>query len=175
MASFKTELKPTSWRERRAIRAERRTAQTTDKGHGRIEVRKIKTTARPCVALRKMGWVGVQQVFQIERTRIIRGITTRETAYGISSLSREEADAATILKRSRGHWEIENGLHHVRDVTMGEDACRVRTGSAPQSLAIIRNASLFLLSQTDCKNYAAALRKFSVVPEKALALIRGEN
>ena len=46
----------------------------------------------------------------------------------------------------RGHWEIENGLHWVRDVTMGEDKCRVRKGNAPQVLAALRNASLHLVA-----------------------------
>ena len=31
----------------------------------------------------------------------------------------------------RNHWAIENKLHHVRDVTLNEDRCRVRSWSTP--------------------------------------------
>ena len=65
--------------------------------------------------------------------------------YAITSLSPARADAARLLALSRAHWDIENRLHWVRDVTLGEDACRVRTGSAPQVLAACRNAVLTLL------------------------------
>ena len=40
---------------------------------------------------------------------------------------------------------IDNGLHHVRDATLKEDACRVRMGGAPQILAALRNAIVHLL------------------------------
>ena len=33
-------------------------------------------------------------------------------------------------------------LHHVRDRTCREDACRTRSGNAPQTLAALRNAAL---------------------------------
>jgi predicted transposase YbfD/YdcC len=56
-----------------------------------------------------------------------------------------------LLQLSRDHWQIENGLFHVRDVTFNEDACRVRTGSAPQVLAEIRNATLTLIRRTGQK------------------------
>jgi len=55
----------------------------------------------------------VGQVFQVERTRTIKGATTREIAYGITSLSSDQADAAELLKLVRDHWGIENRLHHV--------------------------------------------------------------
>jgi hypothetical protein len=66
-------------------------------------------------------------------------------AHAITSLSPERADAARRLALSRAHWDIENRLPWVRDVTLGEDACRVRTGAAPQVLAACRNAVLTLV------------------------------
>jgi hypothetical protein len=65
--------------------------------------------------------------------------------HAITSLSPERADAARLLELSRAHWDIENRLHWVRDVSLGEDACRVRTGAAPQVLAACRNAVLTLV------------------------------
>lgn len=149
---------------------EQQTASSLDKGHGRVETRKLTSTT----ALNGyLDWPGVQQVFRVERQRTIRGQTTHEIAYGITSLPRDRADAAKLLGLVRGHWGIENGLHHVRDVTLGEDACRVRTGHAPQNLATIRNLIITLLNNAGSKNKAAALRRHAAHPKEALALIRG--
>jgi len=101
---------------------------------------------------RYLGWPGVRQVFQVKRTRTIHGQATSEVVYGITSLPRDRADATTLLQLTRDHWGIENRLHYVRDVTFGEDACRVRTGHAPQNLAAIRNLAITLLNRARCKN-----------------------
>jgi hypothetical protein len=65
--------------------------------------------------------------------------------HAITGLGPDRATAADLLALSRAHWEIENRLHRVRDVTLREDACRVRSGQAPQGLAACRNAVLTLL------------------------------
>jgi hypothetical protein len=53
-------------------------------------------------------------------------------------------------------WGIENQLHHIRDLSFGHDACRVRSGLAPQILSAIRNLTIPLLLQIHPKNIAAA-------------------
>lgn len=108
----------------------------------------------------------------LTRRRTIAGTTTTETAYGITSLSRQQADAKTLLQLTRGHWGIENRLHWVRDMTFGEDACRVRSGAAPRVLAAFRNAFIGLLHADGCTNIAARLRTHAARPELALALIK---
>lgn len=85
------------------------------------------------------------QVFHLRRERTIRGKTTIEDVYGITSLTPEQAPTKKLLTLTRSHWAIENQLHGVRDWTMGEDASRVRTGNAPQVAAALRNIALFLL------------------------------
>jgi hypothetical protein len=47
----------------------------------------------------------------------------------------------------REYWRMENCLHWVRDVTLGEDGSRVQSGHAPQVLAALRNPVLHLWSQ----------------------------
>ncbi len=81
--------------------------------------------------------------------------------------------AAALLTLVRGHWSIENNLFGVRDTTFGEDACRVRTGHAPQNLAVIRNVAITLLNQINCSNKAATLRRHAARPYDTVALIRG--
>lgn len=54
-------------------------------------------------------------------------------------------DQAGLLALARDHWQIKNRLFRVRDNTFAEDACRVRTSSAPQNLAHTRDAALTLI------------------------------
>ena len=64
-----------------------------------------------------------------------------------------------LLEWWRGHWGIENRIHGVRDVTRGEDASRIRTASAPEVLAGLRNAAISLLRLSGTTNIAEALRE----------------
>jgi hypothetical protein len=118
-------------------------AESVDKGHGRLEKRTLRTTT---VLTLGQKWAGLKQGFEIRRERTIGGVTTVEVAHGITSLSERKADAKRLLGLTRGHWGIENGLHYVRDVTMGEDASRVRKGGAAQVMAALRNLVIFLVS-----------------------------
>jgi hypothetical protein len=72
-------------------------------------------------------------------------------------------------------WGIENRLHYIRDVTLGEDACRVRSGSAPQVLASLRNAAMHLLRGIDPGNMAAATRHLNAKSRKAIDLIQSKR
>jgi hypothetical protein len=59
----------------------------------------------------------------------------------------------------QGHWGIENRVHHVRDVTHGEDASRIRTGTGPQLMAALRNTDLNLARLRGETNIAAFQRR----------------
>jgi hypothetical protein len=143
-------------------------ARSVDKGHGRREERTLRTTSTLTL---HQKWPGLAQGFELTRQRTVKGETTVEVVYGITSLTAEEADARRLLQLTRGHWGIENRLHYVRDVTLGEDGCRVRKGSAPQVLAAVRNAVIHLLTGVDAPSYAAAIRRLNNHPEEALALL----
>ena len=118
-----------------------------------------------------LDWPGVGQVFRLVRERTTGGVTTTEVVYGITSLTRTQADAGQLLALTRDHWGIENRLHYVRDETFGEDRCRVRTGSAPQLLAAIRNTAIYLLEGVAAASKAAATRRFATRPQEAMPLI----
>jgi len=152
-----------------ARQADLQTARTHDKGHDRLETRSIETLTHlpPWLA-----WPGVQQVCRLTRERTIKGQTSIEIVMAITSLSRLRANAKALLTISREHWSIENRLHYVRDVSMGEDACRVRSGHAPQNLAALRNITIGLIRQRTRHKYIPdALRRFMAAPFAALALI----
>jgi hypothetical protein len=107
-----------------------------------------------------LDWPDVAQVGRVEAEVTRDGKTTREVRYFITSVPRAWADAAPLLRWVRGHWSIENRTHYVRDVTLGEDASRVRRGSGPQVLAAVRNATLGLLRQWGgFESIAEALRR----------------
>jgi len=94
-----------------------------------------------------------------------------EITYYITSLPPDRADAARLLTLIRGHWGIENRLHHVRDVTFDEDRSAVRSGAAPQVMAAARNLVLTLLRRQRHANVAAALRTYASRPPSAISLI----
>ena len=140
------------------------------KGHGRLETRHLTCTSELDGYL---TWPGVRQVLRrtCERIMLKTGEVTRSVSYGLTSLGPEEATPAEIAQLWRGHWTIENRVHSVRDVTMGEDGCQVHTGHAPQALAALRNAVLVLVRKTGWKNVADALRYYQNHVGKALELI----
>ncbi len=110
-------------------------------------------------------------MFELERVRVLKHKTQVEVVYGITSLGRERSDAGDLLARVRGHWGVENGLHYVKDETLGEDRCRVRRGNGAQVLAAIRNVAVHLLEGVEASSKAAATRRFAAHPEEAIRLL----
>jgi hypothetical protein len=139
-----------------------------EKGHGRVEKRTVRTTS---ILTLHQKWPGLRQGLEITRERTVKGVTTVEVVYAMTSLTPQEANAERLSGLVRQHWAIENALHYVRDVTLGEDACRVRIGSAPQVLAALRNVVIHLLAGVDAINCAAAIRRLNAHPEEAIALL----
>ena len=96
-------------------------------------------------------WPGLKAICRIERIRELRTHCSREVIYVITSLPADKLAPAGLLQLARDHWQIENGLFHVRDVTFREDASRVRSGAAPEALADLRNAALNLIRRRKLK------------------------
>lgn len=134
-----------------------------------MEKRTLRTT--PVLQSYLSEWPGIAPVFHLHRVRQSRDKVEEETVYGISSLAVGTADARRFQELVRGHWGIENRLHGVRDVTLGEDGCPVRSGTAPQVLAALRNVVVHLLAGVEAISEAAALRHFAIVPREAFALL----
>ena len=133
-----------------------------------MERRTVRTTS---ILTLHQKWPGLAQGLEITRERTVKGKTTVEVEYAMTSLKPQEADAKRLSGLVREHWGIENELHYVRDVTLGEDACRVRKGSAPQVLAAVRNAVIHLLAGVAAPSHAAAIRRLNARPEEAFALL----
>jgi predicted transposase YbfD/YdcC len=75
----------------------------------------------------------------------VDGVTKCNVQYAVTSLTREQADAARLLRLWRARWGIENRAFWVRDEVFGEDASRTRTGLPPHVMSVFRNAAITLL------------------------------
>jgi uncharacterized protein YgbK (DUF1537 family) len=122
------------------------------------------------------SWPYVRQICRVERRRlVVRGgqvaKTEMEVSYAITSAPPARANATRLLQGLRGHWGIENKIHWVRDVTMDEDRCQIRSGAAPQTMAACRNLALTLLRRAGHQNIAAALRTLAARPAEAVRLV----
>lgn len=123
-----------------------------------------------------LDWPGVQQVVRIRRERVIREQRTTEVAYDVTSLPRSKANARQLLALVRNHWgAIENGLHYVRDETLGEDRSTIFRGHAPQNLAALRNAALNWLRQNELHRIASTLRSFQRNPLRLFTRLGYQN
>jgi hypothetical protein len=136
--------------------------RTRDHGHGRVEVRTLKA-----VSVKGLGFPHTAQVVQV--TRRTRDLGTRRwrtvRVYAITSLPFQLTRPARLAGLLRGHWAIE-ALHHLRDVTFGEDASQVRTGAAPHVMAVLRNLAIGALSRAGPVNLATALRRHARNPRR---------
>lgn len=142
-----------------------------NKGHGRIEQRRLESSTALGLYL---DWPEVGQVMRRTcRRRICKtGVVTETVTYGITSLTPTHADAQQLEALWRGHWTVENRVHYVRDVTLGEDACQTHLGNAPRVLAALRNAILNLMRACGWQNIRDAVRHYAAKVAYALDLIR---
>ena len=116
--------------------------ETIEKDHGRIEQRRCFAFDQLDCLYRPEQWPGLQSFAVIESQRTIRGKTTLEHRYYISSLP---ADAQRISNAVRQHWSVENRLHWCMDVIFADDQMRTRTGYAAHNLAVLKQLTMNLI------------------------------
>lgn len=147
-----------------------------DKGHGRIEQRRVSV-------LREVDWLNGERRFPGEMrlpgvAGIIRVVARTELAdrcraesrYYVTSapLSAERAASAV-----RGHWAIENSLHWVLDVTFKDDQSRLRKGHGAHNMAVVRHFALNLVRTAQDKKSVKLRRKCAGWDPDYLANILG--
>jgi predicted transposase YbfD/YdcC len=165
---LRRQLAQLPWRQ---IETSHRSAQTA---HGRREIRTLKVAAIAA----GIEFPHAAQAIQItRRTRPVSARTGRrgkwrtETVYAITDLGPHQARPDELAAWIRGHWQIENALHWVRDVTFAEDLSQVRTGAAPQIMATLRNLAISLHRLAGATNIAAALRHHARDARRPLQLL----
>ena len=124
------------------------------RGHGRDGYRTIKTAT---VAAGLAFPHAAQAIAITRRARPLGESQWTATVYGITSLTVTQATPADLNRWIRGHWRIE-ALHHIRDVTYGEDASPARTGNGPPVMATLRDATIGVMKTGGHSTIAAATR-----------------
>ncbi|KJU82978.1 transposase IS4 [Candidatus Magnetobacterium bavaricum] len=140
---------------------DKKEADFTDKpscDHGRIEVRKIRTTTE---LNEYVKFPHVRQAFTIERhiTDKKSGKSSTEVVYGITSKGPEQANAEHILNVNRGHWSIENSCHYIIDWNYDEDRSRIRTGYGPENITRLRRFAVGIIKSKGVRSVAEQIRK----------------
>ena len=141
-----------------------------EQGHGRIDARRIDVQTLPP---RTLAFDKAQQVFRVtrERTDLKTGETSEETAFGITSVPEDRADPERLLAWNRGHWQIENGNHYRRDVSLGEDASRIRARHGPANNATLNNIVLAIVFHRGFHHVPEANLHFMMRRKEALDAI----
>lgn len=125
---------------------EKRVHSTIDFGHGRIENRTCYISDN-LEGIDTDKWKGLKTIVKIVSERYQKSSGKQETPttrYYISSL---EADPEKFNSLIRSHWSIENNLHWMLDVAMGEDASRKRVKNSPQNFSVIFKTALTMLKK----------------------------
>ena len=125
-------------------------ARQHGRGHGRQEHRTLKAAA----VATGLGFPHAAQALCLTRqVRPLDGGRWRTvTVYAITSLDAYQATPAQLAAWVRGHWQT-GALHHLRDVSYGEDASPIRTGSGPQAMATLRNLAIGILKNGRAHQY----------------------
>ncbi|MCH0573155.1 ISAs1 family transposase [Streptomyces sp. MUM 136J] len=126
------------------------------RAHHRLEIRRLKTAA-----FAHLDHPDARQALQVVRWRkdFTTGKLTIERVHLITSLPLGAATSAQLADWIRGHWKIENLLHHVRDRTFREDDSTIHASDLPRIMAGLRNLAIGVHRQDGRTDIAAALRR----------------
>ena len=119
------------------------TATTTNGGHGRIEQRRLWATSEVRWFAERTKWANLRSLIRVEAKRTVKGETSTEYRYYISSLPADSA--SRLLDYIRGHWSVENNLHWCLDVQFADDDRRIRQGHAAENYSRLSRIALNLL------------------------------
>jgi predicted transposase YbfD/YdcC len=129
-----------------------------EKEHGRLTTRRCDVITDIDDLEGRKDWLNLSSIIrlQCETTYLSDQHTTTETRYYISSLNKSGEDIEAII---RSHWQIENNLHWVLDVTFSEDACLIHTPNAAENFSLLRKIALTLLKKNPSKGSLKGKRK----------------
>ena len=117
---------------------------TTEKGHGREEMRTYLQLPAPEELPDFMRWNGLKSIAMATSRCLRDGEETVEVRYYISSLT---LDVKRFARAARGHWGIENSCHWSLDMTFREDESRLRERNLRENFAWLNRFALSLLKQ----------------------------
>jgi hypothetical protein len=151
-------------------------AETVDHAHGRIENRSVEMIPiLPC----QTGWPHTHTACRVIRERLLirRGKVidaSREEAIYVGSFSADTRSAGCVLGLTRGHWGIENRLHHPKDRSMDEDRNRASAKKIGRVMCCLRSISALALGRAK-ESLSVVQRRFSRKTHLVLALLSCEG
>jgi predicted transposase YbfD/YdcC len=104
------------------------------------------------------SWKGVESVIRVTRSGEREGKDYSTLSYYFSSLPPTSERIAKVI---RGHWQIENRLHWVKDVIFDEDKSPQKAGNAPINLSIIKTWVLSVFRLHGFDSIRGAIDRFS--------------
>ncbi len=118
-------------------------------GHGRIETRIADVI--PFQSTTKFPHIS--SAIRVDRTRVMKkdGDTSREIAYYAGTFEPDQVTPQQVQSYVRGHWAIENKLHHVKDRTMQEDRCQARA-NVGTNMALLRSTVVMIKTTAKKRN-----------------------
>ena len=126
---------------------------SVERTHGRLVKRTVQVYDQ--VSGIEPEWHNARSLIAVNRQGTRDGREFDSMSYYLTSLS---ADAMTFGCGIRGHRDIENGLHWVKDVVFGEDAARFRAFNPATNWSIVRNIVINLLRSNGYRSLTKALR-----------------
>lgn len=166
------QLKTTIERVLQKKKSQVQTAQTIDKGHGRIEIRTIEMVSTTPA---ETGWPHTHTICRVHRRReVMRGgkvvESSEETSLYVGSFSAARTSPQTAARVIRGHWSIENCLHHRKDRSMNEDRNRASTNGTGQVMCCIRSIAALVLGRTK-ETFKVVQRRLASKPNLLMGLL----
>jgi len=117
---------------------------TKDRGHGRHETRRARTLTDPQIVARVSAAAriaGIRGLCRSERTRVTQDGIVPTVHCHISSRPLTPRQHA---RGTRSHWSVE-AMHHVLDVALDEDACRI--GIAAATMGALRRLAYRIIAE----------------------------
>jgi predicted transposase YbfD/YdcC len=131
-------------------------ATAVDVSHGRSVTRRVQVFAP--TAKWQAKWQNLVAIGVVHRTGVRQHKPFNETVYYLSSAY---TTAVQLLVATRQHWQIENGLHWVKDVCFREDYPPQRGGHAPVNWAIFNTFAITLARRQGWRTVPQALRAWA--------------
>ncbi len=147
--------------------------ETTEKDHGRLEIRKYKITSQISWLAPRQDWAGLQSIAVVESQRTFNNTTVSETRFFLTTL---KPNAKQLSKAIRAHWDIENKLHWSLDVCFHEDQSRARIKFSAENFARLRRLALNILKKdSSSKNSLRVKRLQAALTDSYLDVLLSKN
>lgn len=148
------------------------TYATITRWKGRVEKRTMQISDNLTSYL---SWPGLTHIWTLTKEVKQKGSRSIEESVGIARIPKEllgdSSIAQKVAESVRGHWGIENRLHRTRDTVFREDNCTIRKGSAPQTMAALRNLVTSIFHLGTVRSFPKAQRRFAACPWELFAFL----